>query len=201
MKINKPQYKYWFLVLLGLSALQARAGVFDIPHFLEPGSFGVGVEPELNMTPSAGLGFNAKFHQGVSPWMNVQGILGTGGGPKRFRIGANASFDVFPDVDKQPGMGIAAQALYVSLPDTGSLETTAIPYIHKSFPNGGGTAIDPFFSLPIGFDFSGGQYQTIVTAVVGAMFKKNENLSFSGEFGIDIDHANTYVSGGVIFYH
>lgn len=191
----------FFMSLLGLGAPLAQAGVFDIPHFLEPGNFSLGLEPDLIMTPSAGVGLNFKYKQGVTQWMNVEGIVGTGGGPKHFRIGGNASFDFIPDVDKQPGIGIAAQALYVSLPTTGSMELTGIPYIHKSFPNGAGTAVDPFFSLPIGFQFSGGQYQTMVTAVVGTIFKKSENLSFSAEFGIDVDHANTYISGGLIYTH
>lgn len=189
--------------LLGLAfqVAPAQAGVFNIPHFVEPGNFALGLEPELTLSPSAGMGFNAKFTQGLNELMNLQGILGTGGGPRKFRIGGNLTWDFVPDIEGQPGIGLATQALYYRVPDTGRLELTGIPYIHKNFPQEGEQGIDPFFALPIGFAFSEGNYQAISTAVVGALWKKSEHLSYSTEMGININHATTYFSGGIIYYH
>jgi hypothetical protein len=187
-------------VLCGLIT-PAQAGVFNIPHFVEPGNFALGLEPELFLTPSAGVGFNAKYTQGLNDLMNFQAIIGTGGGPRRFRVGGNVTWDIVPDIEGQPGIGLATQAVYFRVPDAGRLELTGIPYIHKTFPQAGGEAIDPFFAFPIGFAFSDGNYQAISTAVIGALWKKSENFSFSTELGININHAATYFSGGIIYYH
>jgi hypothetical protein len=182
-------------------ATPAQAGVFNIPHFVDPGNFAVGLEPEFTMSPSAGLGFNAKFTQGLNDLMNFQGIIGTGGGPRRFRIGGNITWDFVPDLEGQPGIGLSTQAIYYRVPDTGRLEVTAIPYIHKNFPQGEVEGIDPFFAFPIGFAFMDGEYKTISTAVVGAIWKKTEHVSFTTELGVNVNNAATYLSGGIIFNH
>ncbi len=196
-------HKKGFLGFLGLTllAVPAQAGVFNIPRFVEPGNFALGLEPELTLSPSAGMAINAKYTQGLNELMNFQGILGTGGGPRNFRIGGNLTWDFVPDIEGQPGIGLATQALYYRIPNTGRLELTGIPYIHKNFPQEGGEGIDPFFAFPIGFAFSEGTYQVISTAAIGALWKRSEHFSFSTEMGININHAATYFSGGVIFYH
>jgi hypothetical protein len=198
--------KNGFLVLVAAlgclmwGALDARAGVFNIPHFVDPGSVALGIEPELYLTPSAGVGFNAKYTQGLNDLMNAQAIIGTGSGPRRFRIGGNLIWDFIPDVEGQPGIGLATQALYYRIPDAGRLELTGVPYIHKSFPQGDDQAIDPYFAFPIGFAFTDGEYKALSTAVVGALWKQSEHISFSTELGININHSATYFSGGLIFY-
>jgi hypothetical protein len=207
MFLHKKGFLAFWGISFGLLSLAAggvtpaQAGVFNIPHFVEPGNFALGLEPELFLSPSAGLGINAKYTQGLNDLMNFQGILGTGGGPRRFRVGGNLTWDFVPDVEGQPGIGLATQALYYRIPDAGRLELTGIPYIHKNFPQAEGEGIDPYFAFPIGFAFTDGEYQTISTAVVGVLWKKSEHLSYSTEMGININHAATYFSGGIIFYH
>jgi hypothetical protein len=199
--------KKGFLALLGLSfglislTVPAQAGVFNIPHFVEPGNFALGLEPELFLTPSAGLGANLKYTQGLNDLMNFQGIVGAGGGPRHFRIGGNITWDFVPDIEGQPGIGLATQALYYRIPDAGRLELTGIPYIHKNFPQGEGEGVDPYFAFPIGFAFTDGEYQAISTAVVGVLWKKSEHLSYTTELGVNINRAATYFSGGITFYH
>src|SRR5271163_1229903 len=97
------------LLVAWLAASLAQAGVVDTPQFVQPGEFALGFEPELTFTDGAGLAGNFRYTQGLTDLNNVNVILGTGGGPRRFRVGGNVTFDFFPDIDKQPGIGVAVQ--------------------------------------------------------------------------------------------
>ena len=182
-------------------APQAEAGVFNLPYFLVPGRSSLGLEPELVLSNGAGLGFNAKYTYGLNDLNNVTAIVGTGTGPRRFRVGGNMTFDFFPDVEGQPGIGIAAQGVYYRLPVDGRFELTGIPYLHKNFITAG-NEVDPFLAIPLGMGFSNGTYQVISNVVVGTIFKNPAiaNVRFSLELGINVNHSESYISGGAIFY-
>jgi hypothetical protein len=203
-------YRAALLVLSLCSALiaapAARAEtVFNTPHFVAPGDWAVGLEPVLVLSDGAGVGINARYTQGITDLLDASAIVGTGSGPRRFRIGGNVVFDVVPDLPGQPGIGIAGQAVYYRLPDSGQLETTAIPYIHKAFPvatEGGGTAeVDPFIAVPVGIAFTDGTYHAISNVSIGASFKNVEHLRYIFEFGVNINHSESYFSGGIVYYH
>ena len=181
-------------------APQAQAGVFNLYHFLSPGAFGIGLEPELNMTGGASIGANIKYTQGLTDINNFTAIIGTGGGNRGFRFGGNFTFDIFPDVDKQPGIGIAAQAIYYRAGGVGLLELTGIPYVHKTFLSTG-NEIDPFLAIPIGYGFADGKYQALSSIAVGSRFKGNEFIHYFFELGFPINNANSYISGGLAYYH
>lgn len=193
----------WLVLVLAVAISKpAHAGVFNIPHFVAPGEFAVGLEPELTLSNGAGFATNLKYTQGITELMNGQFIIGTGGGPRQFRVGGNLAFDFFPDIEGQPGLGFATQALYYRLKgNVGQLDVTAIPYIHKSFKTGSGMEFDPFFSVPFGLGLTDGRYKTISTAVLGSSFKGSEHFRYSIELGVSINNAETYFSGGVTYYH
>jgi hypothetical protein len=180
----------------------AFAEVFNIPNFVPEGKAALGLEPILTLSDGAGVGFNARYTQGLSDLMDGSLILGTGAGPRRFRVGANLVFDFVPDVENQPGIGIAAQSIYYRLPNAGMLEVTGVPYIHKAFSTGaeGRGTIDPFLAFPLGFDFSDGNYNVTWTLAMGAAFKETEHVSYILELGIDLNHAESYLSGGIVYY-
>lgn len=188
--------------LLGLLTLNtAQAGTFTTPHFVEPGRFAIGVEPELILSNGAGLGGNLRYTHGVTDLNNATFLIGTGGGPRRFRVGGNFTFDFFPDVDQQPGIGIALQPIYYRLrSNTGLLELSAVPYIHKNFVNGG-NEIEPYLSVPFGWNFTSGNYQFHSALHVGGMFKTHENFRYLLEVGLKLNNTETFISGGVSYFY
>lgn len=204
-----------FLIGLGLLASTglatfAQADVFNLPRFVGPGDFALGIEPELILTSGSGVGINARYTHGLTDFVALSGQIGTGTGPRKFRAAADLDFDFFPDITGQPGIGLAARAMYVRIPTPGSvapddvsgaLELTAIPYIHKAFANGTSAVIDPFFSLPFGMSFLDGNYHYLMTGVVGAMIQGSESVWFSAEFGIAINHTDSYFAGGLSYFH
>lgn len=190
---------------------EARAGSFDLYRFVNPGSWAVGVEPEFILTHGAGFGGNLKFTYGATELNNLTGIIGTGGGDHKFRVGGNFTFDIIPDIDKQPGIGIALQAIYyriavpmatsgVAAQTVAQLELTAIPYLHKAFKTAAGTEFEPFVTFPVGLSLNGGQYLGLTSLAVGSMFKSSEHFRYVVELGIAINHTDSYISGGVVYY-
>jgi hypothetical protein len=208
------------LTTMGAFAFQSQgfAGVFNLPHFVMPGDFAIGLEPEFIMTGGAALGVNLKYTHGLSELSNLTGIIGTGGGGRQFRVGGNFTLDIFPDTGPdagdQPGIGVAFQGLFwqyqspiqstpglvVSTQGASALEVTAIPYLHKSLSVEQGD-FEPFVALPIGVALSQGSYQTLASAVIGSLFKHNDHFRTVLEFGVSISNSPTYVSGGFVYYH
>lgn len=189
-------------LVLGVTLGQqmAQAGVFNLPRFIQPKEFAIGAEPEFNFGTVNGVGTNLRGTLGLSDTNNVSVIVGLGTGPRLFRVGGAFTFDFFPDTDGQPGIGLALQGMFIQLPGTGSVELTGIPYIHKSFKSSYG-AFDPFLAVPVGLSLAGGTYQPLVTLTVGTQFQHSEHFSSVAEFGAGLSNTNTYISGGVIYYH
>ena len=183
-----------------LTLSNAQAGVFNLPRFVVPGEFAIGIEPELLMSGGAAVGVNLRYTHGLTDLTNLTGIIGTGGGARQFRFGGALTFDFFPDIDKQPGIGLAAQGLFVQGQLSNSVEITAIPYIHKSFKVKQGD-VDPFLAIPVGVSLASTGNQSVISLAIGALFKHNEHLSSVAEFGVGLSMANTYLSGGLVYYH
>jgi hypothetical protein len=185
-----------------LSLNSANAGVFNIPNFINPGESAFGVEPEVNLSNESGFATNFRFQHGLSTLSNLHVLVGTGTGQRQFRVGGVYTFDFFPDVGEQPGIGLGVQGVYYRYHGSyGQLETSAIPYIHKAFDDGKGHILEPFLSFPMGFEFRSGTYDFIATLAFGAKFlpEKESKFSFIGELGLNMSNTETYVSGGVVY--
>lgn len=198
--MKTPRFSFLVFALL-LSAASASAGVFNIPRFVHPSKFALGLEPEISLSGKLGLGLQGRYTHGITELMNVYGILGTGNGLKRFRIGGGAVFDFFPDVEGQPGVGIATQLIYYRLESAGSTEISVIPYIHKSFTSESGSEFDPFLAVPIGMSFSEGQYKSLLTIAIGSNFKMSDSFRVILELGINGANTQTYISGGFVYHN
>lgn len=193
-------YRFALLTLISVTPLPAYSGVFNLPHFISPGAFTLGLEPELILTSGAGIGINFKYTHGISDLLNATAIIGTGSGPHRFRAGGNIAFDLFPDAEGQPGIGIALQGLYLRLKDNGQFQLTTIPYLHKAFMSPGGE-FEPYLALPFGIGFKTGEDAALSTIVLGSLFKTTEKWRYVLELGVAINNTDSYVSGGLVYYY
>ncbi|RYZ70559.1 MAG: hypothetical protein EOP09_05895 [Proteobacteria bacterium] len=193
------------IALMGMSLVlaqpAAQAGVFNIPNFISQGKNAVGIGPELNLSNDTGLALNLRYQLGISQLSNLHLITGPGGGERHFRIGAAYTFDFFPDMQGQPGIGLALQGMYYRYSgNRGQFEPTFIPYLHKEFRNNTGGSVEPFVAIPMGMEFKDGESDFIATLVLGTKFKtSNPSITYIGELGANLSETETYVSGGVVF--
>jgi hypothetical protein len=182
------------LVAVFLRVADARASttVFNLPYYVEPGHSAIGLEPELALTAGAAMGANLKYTYGLSNLLNLQAGIGYGDGERGFRWGGAAVLDIFPDIEKQPGIGLAGQIYTIQTRSSGAvMEAKIIPYIHKSFEIKG-TVIDPFVAVPVGLNGS-------TQLSVGNQFKTSSRFRWQLEMGINISNAQTYFSGGLTY--
>lgn len=178
----------------------AGAGVFQTPHFLMKGKSSLGVEPDLYFDPEPTLGMNVRYQRGVNDTNNFFALLGVGNSPRMFRLGAGVTFDLFPDHDTQPGVGLALQGEVIQLPLFGQYNLSVIPYIHKNLKQFHAPELEPFLALPVGLALlSNGTYQNILVLAMGSRFQHNEAISSVLELGIGIFGTSTSVSGGASY--
>ena len=179
----------------------AEAGVFNMPRFVDNGKNAFGIEPEAVLTDGGGLAANLRYTQGISDANNAFALVGIGTNVRTFRIGAGMTFDFIPDIDTQPGIGLGVQGIYYRYHDDyGRLETSLVPYIHKTFENGKGQSIEPFLALPFGPAFHSGNYDWQSQMAIGAIVHQGHSpLRFIGEVGVDLNKSESYLSGGLLY--
>ncbi len=191
----------------------AHAGVFTTIQYLEPGQYSLGLEPEFVLSNGAGLGANVRLSTGWNELSNAAVFVGTGGGPRRFRIGAVTTYDFFPDVDGQPGIGLGLQGMWsrVSVRSAGTGVTTggdtetqgrfdlsAMPYLHNRFANPGGD-VEPYLAIPVGFSLRDGRFQASTAVAIGSFFHMSRQIQYSLELNVGGGNAETILSGGMVY--
>lgn len=177
----------------------AHATVFNLTRFNSPGEWSLGLEPIISFTNGAGLGGQARFNIGATELNNFHVFAGMGFGPRLFRLGTAMTFDFFPDIEGQPGVGLAAQATLQQLPLVWGTEILAIPYIHKTFTTRE-TEVEPYLAIPVGLAlYFDGTYRPVASFVLGGIFKATTQFRFVAELGVGILASETYLSGGVVF--
>lgn len=192
---------------IGLAALfqtfsSAQAGVFDLPVFAEPGQWAVGLEPEIQLSSPTGAGLNLKPKYGLNNLLNLQGMIGLGAGGRKFRVGATADFEWFPDYDKQPGIATPAFFEYYRLKNNGQVIVGLKPMVFKTFV-GEQAEYTPFVALPIGWEIQNSETRGFVQVALGSNFKLPglDPWRFTVEAGFNVSNAYSYLSGGVTYYH
>ncbi len=193
-----------FLVLPTLFvSSQSKAGVFNIPEFVDYKNWAVGLEPVFTLstpkvvnTESSGVGFNLKYTYGITPLSNLQVGIGDGSGSKGFRLGGTYTWDIIPNLEHQIGAGIALQAYYYKLKySNGETETTFYPYAHNMYHTEG-LDYDPYIAVPVGESFNNGTYRTILQLVLGTFFKTSQYFGLNAEIGLNLKDTDTYISLG-----
>jgi hypothetical protein len=193
------------MMTLWLASTPARAGVFNIPEFVEYKSWAAGIEPEVTLntfgnTQSSGVSLTAKFTYGITPLSNLQVGIGTGTESEGFRLGGTYTFDIIPDLEGQIGAGLALQAYYIKIKNAfGETITSVYPYVHKMFTSTTGFEYDPYAALPFGLAFYDGSYRSTWQLVVGSYFKTAPHFGFNLELGVSLKDTDTYVSTGVTY--
>ena len=209
------QVRSFFTVLfLLLTAFEAKATVFTTVQFLEPGRSSLGFEPEFVLSSGAGFGGNLRYTTGLNDLSNLSFLIGTGSGPRQFRVGAVYTADFFPDTEEQPGIGIGLQGTWgrVTAQSVGGgvcttgcssatvsrLDIQLLPYLHNRFQNSGGD-VEPFFSFPFGVSVRDGTVRASSAVAVGAFFYTSPRFQYSMEVNVGVNNAESTLSGGIVY--
>lgn len=178
------------------------AGVFDLPGFLEPGQFSLGLEPEIAVSNDVGLAGNLKPRLGINDLINAELIVGTGLGDRRFRVGGILDLEWFPDVGRQPGIATPLTLQYLNIQDAGEIQLFTTPLVYKAFSGGDTVSYTPFLGVPLGWAARDGILRGFTQIAIGTMIRTaaTDRFRFVVEAGFNIHHSYSYISGGVVFY-
>ena len=186
---------------LAMAATAHAEGIFDRAHFVNSGSFAIGIEPEVVFSNPATVGAQVHYRHGIDDLINVFAAAGFVSDPRMFRAGGGVLFDFFPDVEGQPGIGIATHGFVYQQQPSVLLELAAIPYIHKSFKTGGGHEIEPFVALPFGVNYFEREFLPTFTVTVGTYYSPIEHFRFTFELGVAVNNASSHIAGGVTYFY
>lgn len=187
-------------LLVGPGPMKVSASVFQIPHYLEPGEFLIGVESTVHLVTGSGVSGQVRGGFGLTDSLGAHVLVGHGNGPTEFRAGGGVTWDMVPDIDSQPGIGLSTIFVYAQrrAPSPQRFDALLIPYLHKSF--GSGTdSVDPFISVPFGlsYDSTGTVFQSFVS--FGGAFPISSGWSLIVEMAVAIVESESYVSGGLTY--
>lgn len=185
--------KYFVLGLFLSSTAHAFLTVGESAEMLAPNTYQVGFEPQLITSKDAGGNFSIFFDAPVNDETSARVLLG--GGTIDFNAFASVKWVPFPDVDKQPAMGLRFGAGIARNEDENIIQLQAAPLLSKKYDTEYGLAV-PYFALPFTFLNTKDENYVATNLAVGSEFHYHEwkGVTLGGEIGLDLNKSWSYIS-------
>lgn len=185
--------KYFVLGLFLSSQAHAFMSMAESGELVPMGSYQVGFEPQLLTDKDSGGNFNLLLDAPLNDSTSARVVLG--GGTIDFNAFASVKFVPFPDVDKQPAMGIRLGAGIARNEDDNILQLQAAPLLSKKYDTEYGLAV-PYFAIPFTFLNTKDENFVATNLAVGSEFHYHEwnNVTLGGEIGLDLNKSWSYIS-------
>ena len=118
-----------------------------------------------------------------------------GGGSVDFNAFASVKWMPFPDVDKQPAMGLRVGAGVARDEDQNILQLQVAPMVSKKFDTDYGMSV-PYLAVPFTFVNTKDDNFVATNLTVGSEFHYHEwkDVTLGGEVGLDLNKSWTYLS-------
>jgi hypothetical protein len=187
------------LLALALTAsLPSQAAVFDAADILPQNAGAIGGFGELLISDPTSEGVEARARYGLSNDWNVGAHIGTGSKSRKFRLGAEAVFNLLPDWEGQLGLSFIGSATYLRRND-GGLQTRIGPMIHKRFTSFGDLPANIYLALPWYQEIRGSTFTSGTQLVIGSTFDVVPDGRFYAvaELGAKLAKTDSYVLLGV----
>ncbi|MBT4762666.1 MAG: hypothetical protein HOO06_13290 [Bdellovibrionaceae bacterium] len=173
----------------------------DTGEILKVSQYKLGLGTQIITDPKtySGTGFFGYLDSGLDDGANVRVNLGVGS--EVFHTGVFYKWVPYPDYGEQPAMGIRIGASYSRYNGESEISLRAHPFVSKKFKTEFGD-IDAYSALQLGI--RGYKDSTTVPAQLsfGGELKTSyyDSTLFTGEIGVNMAKAFTYISIGIIFY-
>lgn len=171
----------------------AYFGTVTTGDMLVPGQYSGGLETQFVTNEDSGANLVGHFEGALNEDFNYLAELGFG--TTDFHSSARLKWVPFPDVDRQPAIGLIGGLGYSQYDDSSELSFRIQPIVSKKFVTDIGDLI-PYVSLPVGVRSYDDETFSPVQLVFGAELKTLyfKNLTFFGEVGFELSDAFTYIS-------
>lgn len=175
------------------STAHAYLSLAESGELLPQGSYQVGIEPQLLTSKDSGGNINVFFDTPVNDSTSARILLG--GGSIDFNAFASVKWVPFPDVDKQPAMGLRLGAGVARNESENIIQLQAAPMVSKKYETEYGLAV-PYFAVPLTFLNTKNENFVATNLTVGSEFHYHEwnNMTLGGEIGLDLNKSWSYLS-------
>lgn len=187
-----------FLFLFFISVNSSASSLFDAPEIVDPGDLTIGLNGEILLSNPSSEGVELRVKYGVTSILNSEAIVGLGSNHRKFRVGVQNVFSVFPDTDGQLGVSAILSGLYLRRADRGVAVVTAGPMIHERIS--GTIPLNFYFAWPFEIELDSGRYFTGSQLVFGAVGGLGQWF-LSTDVGLGLARRESYfaVGGGYNF--
>ena len=185
--------KYLVLGLLVGSNAHAFMSIAESGEILPANTYQVGVEPQLLTDKNPGGNLDLFFDAPLNDSTSARLLLG--GGSVDFNAFASVKWMPFPDVDKQPAMGLRVGAGVARDEDQNILQLQVAPMVSKKFDTDYGMSV-PYLAVPFTFVNTKDDNFVATNLTVGSEFHYHEwkDVTLGGEVGLDLNKSWTYLS-------
>ena len=179
-------------------------GIGQITHPLKNNDHMVSGEFTGIMSNGSGVGIQSRYTRKIANRLKVDGGVGLGAGDRSFRLFTGASYEVFPDYEKQPKVDIKA-GFEIGSEFGNTVTTLSVAPIASKGLNLWGLEGYPFVALPIGIGLNGDSktYETIYSLSAGwtgnLPIKKMEKLTASFEMNLGLKDSYTGMFFGLAY--
>lgn len=185
--------KYLVLGLLLGSNAHAFMSIAESGEILPANTYQIGVEPQLLTDKNPGGNLDLFFDAPLNDSTSARLLLG--GGSVDFNAFASVKWMPFPDVDKQPAMGLRFGAGVARDEDENILQLQVAPMVSKKFDTDYGMSV-PYLAIPFTFVNTKDDNFVATNLTVGSEFHYHEwkSVTMGGEIGLDLNKSWTYLS-------
>ncbi len=170
---------------------EAFLALNETAELLPDGYFKLGVAPELKLTDGTGLNVGVYFDTYLTQDTNARFTIG--GGKIDFWTSASLKWVPFPDVDRQPAMGVRAAVIYARDDNANFYDVQISPIISKLADTTYGKMI-PFVGLPITYVSTANDSYVATQFALGAEWFSNKNYHIGGELDLNLNKSFTAAS-------
>ena len=187
------------LFCLLASASVTRAAIFNAADFMLPSQQSLGIVGDALLSNPTGEGADLRFKQGINNLVNLDAILGIGSADRKFRVGAQADINFFPDAEGQFGVSLVTGGLFIKRADHHAIQFNTAPVVHKSMMGFSNHPVNVYVGIPFSIELYTGHYTVGTQMAFGAQWDTNDdrNLFVSTEAGVTLSKSESYVALGI----
>jgi hypothetical protein len=191
------------LIFLGALLLsrqsQAYLAVNETAELLPDGIFKLGIAPQLKLSDGGGFDVAAYFDTYITDDLNGRVSMGLGNAAAiDFWTSASVKWVPFPDVGRQPAMGLRGALIYARDERVDISSFQIAPLISKLADTSYGKMI-PYVALPITVSSTNSTSTTSTQFAVGAEWFSNKDMHVGAELDLNLNKSFTAFSAFISF--
>ena len=189
-------------VLFGLISFGANAfgyqSLIATGDMLTPGEYAASLETQFVTQNNSGANLVGRFDGAYNRDLNYRAEVGFGS--TDFHMGGLVKWVPYPDVEKQPAIGLMGGIGYAQYEDNTEISIKVYPLISKRFIIDIGEIV-PYASLPVGISSYDGETFVPVQLTGGAELKTLyfKDLTFFAEIGFNLSNSFSYISFAALY--